>query len=137
MALSSTSVFRLTPRRRWNQYLEGVVEWNPVKMEVLLAGSNSCLRNGLIPKLGGVVLPPSSLVYSVRVLLVLDLQVAAVASCRGPFLDRRTLASVTHVLVTFRLNDCNVPYLGPPLQSTWFRMQLPVSCRIDQDSIMQ
>lgn len=35
-----------------------------------------------------------------------------------PFLEKRDLAAVAHALITYRLDDCNVIYMGLPLKMT-------------------
>nr|GFC52549.1 hypothetical protein [Tanacetum cinerariifolium] len=122
-----------------NRCLEAVGSWmganklklNPDKTEVLLVQKSTTQVLDHRPALNGVVLPLKEQVRSLGVLLdaqlLLDSQVAAVA--RGafaqlrlvrqlrPYLDRADLATVTHALVTSRLDYCNALYVGLPLKT--------------------
>uniref|UniRef100_A0A8C6XR48 Reverse transcriptase domain-containing protein n=1 Tax=Naja naja TaxID=35670 RepID=A0A8C6XR48_NAJNA len=110
---------------------------NPAKTEWLyIPASRSSLECPSLT-IGGVVLPPVDRARNLGVLLDarlrLEEQVGAVA--RGafaqvrlvrqlrPFLDRDALRTVTHALVTSRLDYCNALYLGLPLH-TIRRLQL-------------
>lgn len=57
--------------------------------------------------------------------LLLDKQVAAVATAQStfyqlwPFLEKKSLATDTHTLVTSSLDDCNLLCMGLSLEMTW------------------
>ena len=86
---------------------------------------------GHFPALNGVALPLRDRVRSLGVLLdpslTLEAQVDSVA--RGtflqlrklyqlrPYLDEQSLMTVTHALVTSRIDYCNVLYVGLPLKT--------------------
>ncbi|KAF7246633.1 RNA helicase Mov10l1, partial [Varanus komodoensis] len=104
---------------------------NPDKMEVLLVGGLGFREGELNLVLSGVALPLREKVRSLGVLLdpelSLEAQVTAVA--RSAFLQLRLihqlrlyleydcLATVTHALVTSRLDFCNALYVGLPLKT--------------------
>ena len=110
---------------------------NPDKTEVLLVRKSTTRVLDYHPTLDGVALPLKEQVRSLGVLLdpqlLLDSQVAAVA--RGafaqlrlirqlrPYLSCSDLTTVTHALVTSRLDYCNALYVGLPLK-TVRRLQL-------------
>ena len=118
-----------------NLCLDSIMDWmrvnkvrlNPDKSEVLLVGAPPNRLKGNFPALDGVTLPLKDRVHSLGVLLdpglILEAQVDSVS--RGaflhlrriyqlcPYLDERSLATVTHALVTTRLHYCIVLY------STW------------------
>ncbi|XP_053169630.1 uncharacterized protein LOC128353010 [Hemicordylus capensis] len=122
-----------------NRGLEAVMGWmwanklklNPDKMEVILVSRRANRDKDILPVLDGVALPLKEQVRSLGVLLdpalLLEAQVEAVA--RGafaqfrlvrqlrPFLKKADLATVTHALVTSRLNYCNTLYVGLPLKN--------------------
>ncbi|KAF7240862.1 Receptor-type tyrosine-protein phosphatase T [Varanus komodoensis] len=122
-----------------NRCLAEVMGWmranklklNPDKMEVLLVGGSGFGEGGFDLVLNGVSLPLRDKVHSLGVLLdpelSLEAQVTAVA--RGAFLQLRLinqlcsyleydcLATVTHALVTSRLEFCNALYVGLPLKT--------------------
>ena len=104
---------------------------NPDKMEVLLVGASLDRLEGHFPALNGVTLPLRDRVHSLGVLLdtslTLEAQVDSVA--RGaflqlwklyqlrPYLDERSLMTVTHALVISRIDYCNELYVGLPLKT--------------------
>ncbi|KAF7239825.1 Ran-binding protein 17 [Varanus komodoensis] len=106
---------------------------NPDKTEVLLVGDSSSWVGDLGLALDGVALPLKDRVHSLGLLLdpelSLEAQVTAVA--RSAFLQLRLihqlrhyleedcLATVTHALVTSRLDFCNALYVGLPLKTVW------------------
>ncbi|XP_058052944.1 uncharacterized protein LOC131205078 isoform X2 [Ahaetulla prasina] len=110
---------------------------NPSKTEWLWMPASRYSQ--LVPSLtvGGESLAPRELVRSLGVLLDarLSLEEHLTAVARGafyqvrlirqlrPFLDRDSLCTVTHALVTSRLDYCNALYMGLPLKSTR-RLQL-------------
>ncbi|XP_058030112.1 uncharacterized protein LOC131193674 [Ahaetulla prasina] len=110
---------------------------NPSKTEWLWIPASR--HSQLIPSLtvGGELLAPRELVRNLGVLLdaQLSLEDHLTAIARGafyqvrlirqlpPFLDRDSLCTVTHALVTSRLDYCNALYMGLPLKSTR-RLQL-------------
>uniref|UniRef100_A0A8C6Y4J2 Reverse transcriptase domain-containing protein n=1 Tax=Naja naja TaxID=35670 RepID=A0A8C6Y4J2_NAJNA len=112
---------------------------NMLRLNPAKTGMSACRPSQEYPSLaiGGEVLPPVDRAWNLGVLLDiwlrLEEQVGAVA--RGPlpssalfvklrpFLDRDALRTVTHALVTSRLNYCNTLYLGLPLH-TIRRLQL-------------
>ncbi|KAF7245399.1 RNA-directed DNA polymerase from mobile element jockey [Varanus komodoensis] len=117
-----------------NRCLAEVMGWmranklklNPDKTEVLLVGGSNSWVGDLDLVLNGVALPLKDRVCSLGVLLDLELtleaQVSAVA--RSAFLQLRLihqlhsyLATVTHALVTSRLDFCNTLYVGLPLKT--------------------
>ncbi|KAF7251997.1 hypothetical protein EYD10_02590 [Varanus komodoensis] len=105
---------------------------NPDKMEVLLVGGMGFGMGDLDLVLNGVALPLRDRVCSLGVLfdpeLSLEAQVTAVARSAFlqlwlihqlcPYLENDCLATVTHALVTSRLDFCNVIYVRLPLK-TW------------------
>ncbi|XP_058026881.1 uncharacterized protein LOC131192082 isoform X2 [Ahaetulla prasina] len=113
------------------------LQLNPSKTEWLwmLASWHSQLTPLLT--VGGESLAPKELVRNLGVLLDarLSLEDHLTAIARGafhqvrlirqlrPFLDRDSLCTVTHALVTSRLDYCNALYMGLPLRSTR-RLQL-------------
>uniref|UniRef100_A0A8D2Q9P6 Reverse transcriptase domain-containing protein n=1 Tax=Varanus komodoensis TaxID=61221 RepID=A0A8D2Q9P6_VARKO len=121
-----------------NQCLAEVMEWmranklklNPDKMEVLLIGRSRFGEGELHLVLNGVALPLRDKVRSLGVLLdpelSLEAQVTAVARSAflqlrlihqlRPYLEYDCLATVTHALVTSRLDFCNTLYVGLPLK---------------------
>ena len=84
---------------------------------------------GCLPVLDGVALPLKEQVHSLGVLLdpslSLEAQVTSVAQNNHyqlwlvhqlhPFLDRDSLPTVIHALVTSRLDYCNAPFVGLPM----------------------
>ena len=86
---------------------------------------------GVQPVLDGVALPLKEQVRSLGVLLEpslsLEAKVASVARSAfyqlrlvaqlRPYLDRDSLASVVHALVTSKLDYCNALYVGLPLKT--------------------
>ncbi|KAF7252401.1 hypothetical protein EYD10_01895 [Varanus komodoensis] len=122
-----------------NRCLAKVMGWmranklklNPDKTEVLLVGRSSFGEGELNLVLNGVALPLRDKVRSLGVLLdpelSLEAQVTAVARSAffqlqlihqlRPYLEYDCLATVTHVLVTSRLDFCNVLYVGLPLKT--------------------
>ncbi|KAF7250405.1 Vacuolar protein sorting-associated protein 13A [Varanus komodoensis] len=121
-----------------NQCLAEVMGWmranklklNPDKTEVLLVGGSSFGEGELNQVLNGVALPLRDKVHSLGVLLdpelSLEAQVTAVARSAffqlrlihqlRPYLEYDCLATVTHALVTSRLDFCNALYVGLPLK---------------------
>ncbi|KAF7247943.1 Phosphatidylinositol N-acetylglucosaminyltransferase subunit A [Varanus komodoensis] len=121
-----------------NRCLAEVMGWmranklklNPDKMEVLLVGGSSFGEGELNLVLNGVALPLRDKVRSLGVLLdpelSLEAQVTAVARSAflqlrlihqlRPYLENDCLATVTHALVTSRLDFCNALYVGLPLK---------------------
>ncbi|KAF7249628.1 putative RNA-directed DNA polymerase from transposon BS [Varanus komodoensis] len=121
-----------------NRCLAEVMGWmranklklNPDKTEVLLVGGSGFGEGELNLVLNGVALPLRDRVRSLGVLLgpelSLDAQVTAVARSAflqlwlihqlRPFLENDCLATVTHALVTSRLDFCNALYMGLPLK---------------------
>ncbi|KAF7243143.1 Cullin-3 [Varanus komodoensis] len=107
------------------------LKFNPDKMEVLLVGGSGFGEGGLNLVLNGVALPPRDKVRSLGVLLDLELsleaQVTTVARSAflqlwlihqlRPYLEYNCLATVTHALVTSRLDFCNALYVGLPLKT--------------------
>ncbi|KAF7241018.1 RNA-directed DNA polymerase from mobile element jockey [Varanus komodoensis] len=103
---------------------------NPDKTEVLLVGGSGFGEGELNLVLNGVALPLRDKVRSLGVLLdpelSLEAQVTAVARSAflqlwlihqlRPYLEYDCLATVTHALVTSRLNFCNALYMGLPLK---------------------
>ncbi|KAF7243358.1 Collagen alpha-1(XXIV) chain [Varanus komodoensis] len=106
---------------------------NPDKTEVLLVGGWGVGEGGFDLALNGVALPLRDKVHSLGVLLdpelSLEAQVTAVARSAflqlwlinqlRPYLEYDCLATVTHVLVTSRLDFCNALYVGLPLKTVW------------------
>ncbi|KAF7250970.1 Interleukin-1 receptor accessory protein-like 1, partial [Varanus komodoensis] len=104
---------------------------NPDKTEVLLVGGSGFGEGGFDLVLNGVALPLRDKVRSLGVLLDLELsleaQVTVVARSAflqlqlinqlRPYLEYDCLATVTHVLVTSRLDFCNTLYVGLPLKT--------------------
>ncbi|KAF7246443.1 Protein NEL [Varanus komodoensis] len=98
---------------------------NPDKTEVLLVGGSGFGEGDL-----KVALPPRDKVRSLGVLLdpELSLEAQVTAAARSaflqlrlihqlhPYLEYNCLATVTHVLVTSRLDFCNALYVGLPLK---------------------
>ncbi|KAF7236632.1 Ectonucleotide pyrophosphatase/phosphodiesterase family member 7 [Varanus komodoensis] len=119
-----------------NRCLAEVMGWmranklklNPDKTEVLLVGELGFGEGELNLVLNGVALPLRDKVRSLGVLLEpelsLEAQVTAVARSAflqlwlilqlHPYLEYDCLATVTHALVTSRLDFCNVLYVGLP-----------------------
>ncbi|KAF7248278.1 putative sodium-coupled neutral amino acid transporter 11 [Varanus komodoensis] len=103
---------------------------NPDKTEVLLVGGSGFGEGELNLVLNGVALPPRDKVHSLGVLLdpelSLEAQVTVVARSAflqlrlihqlRPYLEYDCLATVTHALVTSRLDFCNALYVGLPLK---------------------
>ncbi|KAF7249253.1 putative RNA-directed DNA polymerase from transposon BS, partial [Varanus komodoensis] len=124
-----------------NQCLAEVMGWmranklklNPDKMEVLLVGGSGFGEGELNLVLNGVALPLRDKVRSLGVLLdpelSLEAQVTAVTQSAflqlqlihqlRPYLEYDCLETVTHVLVTSRLDFCNALYVGLPLKTVW------------------
>ncbi|KAF7251907.1 Polypeptide N-acetylgalactosaminyltransferase 16 [Varanus komodoensis] len=122
-----------------NRCLAEVMEWmranklklNPDKMEVLLVGGSGFGEGGFDLVLNGATLPLRDKVRSLGVLLdpelSLEAQVTAVARSAflqlrlinqlRPYLEYDCLATVTHALVTSRLDFCNTLYVGLPLKT--------------------
>ncbi|XP_053142271.1 uncharacterized protein LOC128340742 [Hemicordylus capensis] len=118
--------------------LDAVMDWmrvnklrlNPDKTEVLLVGGSSAWVNDVQPVLDGVARPLKDQVHILGVLLdpapSLEVQVASMAQsafyqlrliCQlQPYLERESLATVTHALVTSCLDYCNALYMGLPLK---------------------
>ncbi|KAF7253230.1 Calcium homeostasis modulator protein 2 [Varanus komodoensis] len=104
---------------------------NPDKTEVLLVGGSGFGQGELNLVLNGVALPLRDKVRSLGVLLdpelSLEAQVTAVARSAflqlrlihqlRPYLEYDCLATVTHALVTSRLDFCNTLYVGLPLKT--------------------
>ncbi|KAF7250878.1 Protein translocase subunit SecA [Varanus komodoensis] len=104
---------------------------NSDKMEVLLVGGLSSWVGDLDLVLNGVALPLKDRVHSLRVLLnpelTLEAQVSAVARSAfhqlrlihqlRRYLEDNCLATVTHPLVTSRLDFCNALYMGLSLKT--------------------
>ncbi|KAF7254388.1 Parkin coregulated gene protein [Varanus komodoensis] len=102
-----------------------------IKTEVLLVGGSGFGEGELNLVLNGVALPLRDKVHSLGVLLdpelSLEAQVTAVARSAflqlrlihqlRPYLENDCLATVTHALVTSRLDFCNALYLGLPLKT--------------------
>uniref|UniRef100_A0A8C6XI90 Reverse transcriptase domain-containing protein n=1 Tax=Naja naja TaxID=35670 RepID=A0A8C6XI90_NAJNA len=127
------------------QYLDAVQIWmsgnmlrlNPAKTEWLCIPASRPSQDYLSLAIGGAVLPPVDGARNLGVLLDVRLQLeeqvgtiarGAFAQLRlvhqlRPFLDRDALRTVTHALVTSRLDYCNALYLGLPLH-TIRRLQL-------------
>ncbi|KAF7235274.1 hypothetical protein EYD10_17889 [Varanus komodoensis] len=105
----------------------------PDKVEVLLVGSLNSWVGDLDLVLNGVAFPLKDMVRSLGVLLDLEMtleaQVLAVVRSAFhqlrlihqlcPYLEDDCLATVMHVLVTSRLDFCNVLYMGLPLKTVW------------------
>ena len=103
---------------------------NPDKLEVLLVGALPHRLKGHFPALDGVKLPLKDRVHSLGVLLdpglTLEAQVDSVSRAAFlqlqriyqlcPYLDEQILATVTHALVTTRLDYCNALHVGQPLK---------------------
>ncbi|KAF7239029.1 hypothetical protein EYD10_14250 [Varanus komodoensis] len=122
-----------------NQCLAEVMGWmranklklNPDKTEVLLVGGSGFREGELNLVLNGVALPLRDKVRSLGVLLdpelSLEAQVTEVARSAflqlrlihqlRPYLEYDCLATVTHALVTSRLDFCNAVYVGLPLKT--------------------
>uniref|UniRef100_A0A8D2LN46 Reverse transcriptase domain-containing protein n=1 Tax=Varanus komodoensis TaxID=61221 RepID=A0A8D2LN46_VARKO len=122
-----------------NRCLTEVREWlranklklNPDKTEVLLVGGSGFGEGGFDLVLNGATLPLRDKVRSLGVLLdpelSLEAQVTAVArnaflqlrliNQLRPYLEYDCLATVTHALVTSRLDFCNALYVGLPLKT--------------------
>ncbi|KAF7238810.1 hypothetical protein EYD10_14545 [Varanus komodoensis] len=106
---------------------------NPDKTEVLLVGGSGFGEGELNLVLNGVALLLRDKVRSLGVLLnpelSLEAQVTAVARSAflqlqlirqlRPYLEYDCLATVTHALVTSRLDFCNTLYVGLPLKTVW------------------
>ncbi|KAF7249630.1 putative RNA-directed DNA polymerase from transposon BS [Varanus komodoensis] len=104
---------------------------NPDKTEVLLVGGSGFGEGELNLVLNGVALPLRDRVRSLGVLLdpelSLEAQVTAVARNAffqlrlihqlRPYLEYDCLATVTHALVTSRLDFCDALYVGLPLKT--------------------
>ncbi|KAF7234592.1 Vomeronasal type-2 receptor 26 [Varanus komodoensis] len=122
-----------------NRCLAEVMGWmranklklNPDKTEVLLVGESGSGMGDLDLALNGVALPLKDRVRSLGALLnpelSLEAQVTAVARSPflqlqlihqlRPYLENDCLATVTHALVTSRLDFCNALYMGLPLKT--------------------
>ncbi|KAF7244380.1 putative RNA-directed DNA polymerase from transposon BS [Varanus komodoensis] len=122
-----------------NRCLAEVMGWmranklklNPDKTEVLLVGGSGFGEGELNLVLNGVALPLRDKVRSLGVLLdpelSLEAQVTAVARSAFlqlwlihqlcPYLEYNCLVTVTHALVTSRLDFCNTLYVGLPLKT--------------------
>ncbi|KAF7250783.1 Cullin-5 [Varanus komodoensis] len=122
-----------------NRCLAEVMRWmsasklklNPDKTEVLLVGGSGFGEGELNLVMNGVALPLRDKVRSLGVLLdpelSLETQVTAVARSAflqlrlihqlRPYLEYNCLVTVTHALVTFRLDFCNALYVGLPLKT--------------------
>ncbi|KAF7236906.1 Coiled-coil domain-containing protein 40, partial [Varanus komodoensis] len=122
-----------------NRCLAEVMRWmranklklSPDKTEVLLVGGSGFGEGELNLVLNGVALPVRDKVRSLGVLLdpelSLEAQVTAVARSAflhlwlfhqlRPYLEYDCLATVTHALVTSRLDFCNMLYMGLPLKT--------------------
>ncbi|KAF7235119.1 Extracellular calcium-sensing receptor [Varanus komodoensis] len=122
-----------------NRCLAEVMEWmrdnklklNPGKTEVLLVGGSGFGEGGFDLVLNGATLPLRDTVHSLGVLLdpelSLEAQVTAVARSTflqlrlinqlRPYLEYDCLETVTHALVTSRLDFCNALYVGLPLKT--------------------
>ncbi|KAF7243828.1 Alanine--glyoxylate aminotransferase 2, mitochondrial [Varanus komodoensis] len=122
-----------------NRCLAEVMGWmranklklSPDKTEVLLVGGSNSWIGDLDLVLNGVALPLKDEVRSLGLLLgpelTLEAQVLAVARSAfhqlrlihqlRPYLEDDCLATVTHALVTSRLDFCNVLYVGLPLKT--------------------
>ncbi|KAF7254753.1 Formin-2, partial [Varanus komodoensis] len=122
-----------------NRCLAEVMGWmranklklNPDKTEVLLVGGSGLRMGDLGLVLNGVALPLRDRVHSLGVLLdpelFLEAQVMAVARSAflqlrlihqlRPFLENDCLVTVTHTLITSRLDFCNALYVGLPLKT--------------------
>ncbi|KAF7246976.1 CMP-sialic acid transporter [Varanus komodoensis] len=122
-----------------NRCLAEVMGWmranklklNPDKTEVLLVGGSGFGEGELNLDHNGVALPLRDKVHSLGVLLdpelSLEAQVTAVARSAflqlrlihqlRPYLENDCLATVTHALVTSRLDFCNALYVGLPLKT--------------------
>ncbi|KAF7247270.1 Netrin receptor UNC5B [Varanus komodoensis] len=122
-----------------NRCLAEVMGWmranklklNPDKTEVLLVGGSGFGEGDLNLVLNGVALPPRDKVRSLGVLLdpELSLEAQVTTAARSAFLQLRLihqlrpyleydcLATVTHALVTSRLDFCNALYVGLPLKT--------------------
>ena len=118
-----------------NSCLDLIMDWmrvnklklNPDKMEVLLVGASPDRLEGHFPAMNGVALPLRHRVHSLGVLLdpslTLEVQMDSVA--RGaflhlrklyqlrPYLDKQSLMTVTHTLVTSHIVYCNAFEDGP------------------------
>ncbi|KAF7252094.1 RutC family protein in vnfA 5'region [Varanus komodoensis] len=106
---------------------------NSDKMEVLLVGGSGFREGELNLVLNGVALPLRDEVHSLGVLLdpelSLEAQMTAVARSAffqlrlihqlRPYLENDCLVTVTHTLVTSRLDFCNALYVGLPLKIVW------------------
>ncbi|KAF7248118.1 Isopentenyl-diphosphate delta-isomerase [Varanus komodoensis] len=104
---------------------------SPDKTEVLLVGGSGFGEGELNLVLNGVALPPRDKVCSLGVLLdpELSLKAQVTTAARSAFLQLRLihqlrpyleydcLATVTHALVTSRLDFCNALYVGLPLKT--------------------
>ncbi|KAF7239463.1 Structural maintenance of chromosomes protein 6, partial [Varanus komodoensis] len=121
-----------------NQCLAEVMGWmkanklklNPDKMEILLVGGSGFGVGDLDLVLNGVALPLKDRVCSLGVLLdpELSLEAQVTAGARSafpqlrlihqlrPYLENDCLVTVTHALVTSRLDFCNLLYVGLPLK---------------------
>ncbi|KAF7247065.1 RNA-directed DNA polymerase from mobile element jockey [Varanus komodoensis] len=122
-----------------NRCLAEVMGWmranklklNPDKTEVLLVGGSGFGEGDLNLVLNGVALPPRDKVRSLGVLLdpELSLEAQVTTAARSAFLQLRLihqlrpyleydcLATVTHALVTSRLDFCSALYVGLPLKT--------------------
>ncbi|KAF7236187.1 putative RNA-directed DNA polymerase from transposon BS [Varanus komodoensis] len=106
------------------------LKFNPDKTEVLLVGGSGFGEGELNLVLNGVALPPRDKVRSLGVLLdpELSLEAQVTAAARSaflqvrlihqlrPYLEYDCLATVTHALVTSRLDFCNALHVGLPLK---------------------
>ncbi|KAF7249944.1 Succinate--CoA ligase [GDP-forming] subunit beta, mitochondrial [Varanus komodoensis] len=128
-----------------NRCLAEVMGWmranklklSPDKMEVLLVGRSGFGEGELNPVLNGVALPLRDKVRSLGVLLdpelSLEAQVTALRLIHQlrPYLEYDCLASVTHALVTSRLDFCNALYVGLPLKTLhWFPIEVRAQFKV-------
>ena len=127
----AVSVLNQCPSAGMDWMRANKLKLNPDKTEVLLVSQKADQGIGIQLVLDGVTLPLKTQVCSLGVLLdsalSLDAQVSGVARSPfaelklvrqlRPFLEKSDLATVTHALVTSRLDYCNVFYVGLPLKS--------------------
>ena len=99
---------------------------------MLLVGASPDRLEGHFPALNGITLPLRDRVCSLEVLLdpSLNLEAQVDSVARGtflqglrklyqlqPHLDERSLMTVTHTLVTSRIDYCNALYVGLPFKT--------------------